>query len=74
MIPNIGFSAEQARASIATGFATNYAGTLTPEMRQMVDAFAAALSETIEKNNQRVAADLSQQVARFMGGAFGRLR
>lgn len=74
LIANVGFSAEQARASIATGFASNYAGTLTPDLKKAMDALAIAVAETIEKNNRQVGDDLSAQVARFMGGGLGRLR
>lgn len=73
LIPTIGFSADQARASIATGFASKYAGTLTPDLQQVIDALATAVSETMEKNNKKVGDDLSAQVSKYLGG-FGRLR
>jgi hypothetical protein len=73
LLPGLGLSGEQVRATILTGVAANYGGELPAEFKALAEALAAAIAEAVEKNNRKVADDLSEQVARFMGG-MGRFR
>lgn len=68
LLPRLGFSADQAKAAILEAFAADYGGTLSDGVRPVLDGFAAAVGKMVERNNQKVADDLSEQVARFMGG------